>query len=239
MRDLRWWNYVAPAIFGSFLFWIYPQTNWDHALIAPYFDPQLHFYWRDQLFLNTVMHDGLKIALQLIGVATFFYWLYAKKIGSTEQRRWLWLWLGIVFSALSVSILKRFSIHACPWDLTRYGGFAAELALFADLPSGTQPGRCFPGGHASGGYALLALYFAFIGSNTRLAYLSLALGLFVGSLMGWTQMMRGAHFMSHNLWTLWVVWLVLLAWYWVWPPVADAKCASPVMTGKLAVQHAL
>lgn len=225
MRDLRWWNYVAPAILAVFLLWVYPQTNWDHALIAPYFDPELHFYWRDQLFLNTVMHDGLKIALQLIGLASFFYWLYAKKINSPEQKRWLWLWVGIVFSTLTITTLKRFSIHACPWDLTRYGGFAAELPLFADLPSNAQPGRCFPGGHSSGGYALLAFYFAFIGSNTRLAYWGLGLGLFVGSAMGWTQMMRGAHFLSHNLWTLLTVWCVLLLWYSVCPPVPNRGLA--------------
>ncbi|QZA77244.1 phosphatase PAP2 family protein [Deefgea tanakiae] len=225
MRDLRWWNYVAPAIFGCFLLWVYPKTNWDHALIAPYFDPELHFFWRDQLFLSTVMHDGLKIALQLIGLASFFYWLYAKKINSPEQRRCLWLWIGIVFSTLSVSFLKRFSVHACPWDLTLYGGFAAELPLFANLPSSTQPGRCFPGGHASGGYALLTIYFTYIGSNTRLAYWGLGLGLLFGTAMGWTQMMRGAHFLSHNLWTLLTVWCVLLLWYSVWPPVAKRSLA--------------
>ena len=26
--------------------------------------------------------------------------------------------------------------------------------------------------------------------------------------MGWAQMMRGTHFLSHNLWTAWVIWLV-------------------------------
>jgi len=223
MRDLRWWNVVAPAILGGFLLWFYPQTDWDHALIAPYFDPQLHFFWRDQLILSTVMHDGLKIALQLIGLATFFYWLHAKKTKAPEQRRWLWLWLGIVLSTLTITTLKRFSIHACPWDLARYGGFAAELPLFADLPSGTQAGRCFPGGHASGGYALLAFYFAFIGSNTRIAYWGLAAGLIVGTLMGWTQMMRGAHFLSHNLWTLFTVWCVLTLFYLIWPPATQAQ----------------
>ncbi|MBM9888923.1 MULTISPECIES: phosphatase PAP2 family protein [Deefgea] len=223
MRDLRWWNVVAPAILGGFLLWFYPQTDWDHALIAPYFDPQLHFFWRDQLILSTVMHDGLKIALQLIGLATFFYWLHAKKTKAPEQRRWLWLWLGIVLSTLTITTLKRFSIHACPWDLARYGGFAAELPLFADLPSGTQAGRCFPGGHSSGGYALLAFYFSFIGSNTRIAYWGLAAGLIVGTLMGWTQMMRGAHFLSHNLWTLFTVWCVLTLFYLIWPPATQAQ----------------
>jgi membrane-associated PAP2 superfamily phosphatase len=31
----------------------------------------------------------------------------------------------------------------------------------------------------------------------------------LGFSMGWAQMMRGEHFLSHNLWTAWLVWLVL------------------------------
>jgi len=28
--------------------------------------------------------------------------------------------------------------------------------------------------------------------------------------MGWVQQMRGAHFLSHTLWSLWVSWAVVL-----------------------------
>lgn len=36
-------------------------------------------------------------------------------------------------------------------------------------------------------------------------------GLALGTVMGAVQMMRGAHFLSHNLWTLWVVWAACFA----------------------------
>jgi membrane-associated PAP2 superfamily phosphatase len=31
--------------------------------------------------------------------------------------------------------------------------------------------------------------------------------------MGWAQMMRGAHFLSHNLWTGWVIWCINIIGY--------------------------
>jgi membrane-associated PAP2 superfamily phosphatase len=37
----------------------------------------------------------------------------------------------------------------------------------------------------------------------------LVLALVLGFSMGWAQMMRGEHFLSHNLWTAWLVWAVL------------------------------
>jgi membrane-associated PAP2 superfamily phosphatase len=38
----------------------------------------------------------------------------------------------------------------------------------------------------------------------------LALALAAGSVLGLSQQMRGAHFMSHTLWTAWLCWT--LAW---------------------------
>jgi membrane-associated PAP2 superfamily phosphatase len=46
------------------------------------------------------------------------------------------------------------------------------------------------------------------------------LGVVFGLWLGWVQVMRGAHFVSHNLWTVWVVWVVLLLMYRIYPPVA-------------------
>ncbi len=45
------------------------------------------------------------------------------------------------------------------------------------------------------------------------AYFFLVSGCILGFAMGWAQMMRGAHFLSHNLWTAWVIWLVNVVFY--------------------------
>jgi membrane-associated PAP2 superfamily phosphatase len=65
----------------------------------------------------------------------------------------------------------------------------------------------------------LVFYFGFLVDKPRWAKAALCVALVFGTAMGWSQMMRGAHFLSHNLWTLWVVWVVLLAWYASYPPL--------------------
>jgi membrane-associated PAP2 superfamily phosphatase len=56
-------------------------------------------------------------------------------------------------------------------------------------------------------------YFVFRQSDKKRAYFYLVAGLILGFAMGWAQMMRGAHFLSHNLWTAWVIWLVNVGFY--------------------------
>src|SRR5690606_16500174 len=68
------------------------------------------------------------------------------------------------------------------------------------------PGLCWPGGHASGGFALAAAYFVLRDSRPHSARWMLAIGLLFGCVMSIVQMVRGAHFLSHNLWSLWLVW---------------------------------
>jgi len=41
----------------------------------------------------------------------------------------------------------------------------------------------------------------------QLARWILAVGMVLGSVMSLVQMVRGAHFLSHNLWSLWLVWV--------------------------------
>ncbi|QLG89627.1 phosphatase PAP2 family protein [Chitinibacter bivalviorum] len=213
-----------PLLFAAVMLWFYPQTNWDIALISPYFDGTTHsFYLKNNFLLDGVMHTGVKSVLFLGPILTIAALLWSIKNLALRpyRRRLFWLLAGQFFGALVVSLLKKISIHACPWDLKMFGGYAPFLPLFADLPAGMNPGRCFPGGHASGGFSLLAFYFALRDDYQRWANWALVIGLLLGSAMGWAQMMRGAHFLSHNLWTMWWVWMSLLLLYLVWPPVKD------------------
>lgn len=60
---------------------------------------------------------------------------------------------------LVIGILKATSAHSCPWDLVEYGGKALNYVLMDTAPPGAGPGHCFPGGHASSGFAVMALFF--------------------------------------------------------------------------------
>ena len=202
---------MASALF---LIFIYPKTGLDQQLIAPYFNAINHqFALKHSWFLENVMHSGLKYGLVLIAISTLLASFVGHIYGPLKayQARLLWAFMLMLISTTAVSIVKSYSMHGCPNDLTQYGGNLPYLQLFDALPNGVAMGKCFPGGHASGGFALMAFYFAFSDVQPKFARMMLVVSLCLGFVMGWTQMMRGEHFLSHNLWSAWLVWATCLA----------------------------
>jgi membrane-associated PAP2 superfamily phosphatase len=130
------------------------------------------------------------------------------------RRVLLFLGLALTLAPGTVSLLKSQSHRSCPYDLVEFGGSAPHVGLFDAAPSGDFPGRCFPSGHASAGFCLLAFYFAGLAlRNRRLALAGLWGGIAAGMLFGFARLVQGAHFLSHNLWSALVCWLVILAVY--------------------------
>ena len=160
---------MASALF---LICIYPKTGLDQQLIAPYFNAINHqFALKHSWFLENVMHSGLKYGLIVLAIST----LFASFIGhiyaplKPYQARLFWVFIVMLISTTAIAILKSVSMHGCPNDLAQYGGDLPYLQLFEALPSGVAMGKCFPGGHASGGFALMAFYFAFSDVQPRFA----------------------------------------------------------------------
>lgn len=211
---------------AAFLLWIYPKTNLDFDLIKPYFDVENKFFsLKNDLFLTQFMHLGLRYFVISIALLTLLLAVFSNelKFSSLVRRQLSWSFAGMMLSTLAVSILKSQSMHACPWDLTQFGGTFPFYPLLANLPKGQLAGHCWPGGHASGGFALMAFFFAFRRTHPIFAYVSLVISLMLGFVMGWAQMIRGAHFLSHSLWSAWVVWLVLLILSACYIPNLDTK----------------
>lgn len=223
LRRLRQegWLLALPLLLAPLIWLVFDRTPLDRVVIAPFFDARNHsFPWRHHPFMQNVMHSGLKFMVVAVGMALLggFLLTYIVPQWETHRRRLLWLFLAMAGGALSVSVLKQGSALHCPWDLAEYGGYAPFARLFERLPQTVSAGRCFPGGHASGGFALMAFYFGLRDTHPRHARLALALGVGLGMAMGWAQMMRGAHFLSHNVWSAWVVWMFLALFYFACPP---------------------
>ena len=64
-------------------------------------------------------------------------------------------------------------------------------------------GRCFSSGHATKGFAFLTQFFLWRPFNRRRARLWLTAAMLFGLAMGALQVVRGAHYVSHVLWTAW------------------------------------
>lgn len=126
---------------------------------------------------------------------------------------------------------KRTTGVDCPWDLQPFGGDLPYTPLLQQLFSGGA-GACFPAGHASAGYAWLALHFAAATAAPRWRYPLLAVALGLGGIFGITQQLRGAHFLSHDLWSLTLCWCVcaLLAPLLLRPRrVCSVRPGGPIM----------
>jgi membrane-associated PAP2 superfamily phosphatase len=101
----------------------------------------------------------------------------------------------------------------CPSEIRRYGGDVCYVRVLEAFPPADRPtrkGHCFPAGHASGGFALMAL--AGIARTRRGQYLGVAVGLIVGGVMSAYQMAKGAHYLSHTLITALLAWIVFVVW---------------------------
>nr|WP_258405993.1 phosphatase PAP2 family protein [Shewanella acanthi] len=181
----------------------------------------LRGHWLTQTILHTFGRDVVLLLsfVVLIGVGLSLRnpWLRPYRRGLS------YLFTSVLASVLLVRIGKAITHMTCPWDVVEFGGHMLHSSLFATLPEGAAYGQCFPGGHSSGGFAWVALFYFFKEYQPRYAKAGLIFGLALGSVFGFTQELRGAHFLSHDLWSLAVAWIcasLLYYGFFLWRPSA-------------------
>lgn len=162
-----------------------------------------HWFWRD------LLHDRIKgplWLLELVLLVGIFKPFGPLKLLATERRTQLAVTtLGIL---VVISSLKLQSKTSCPWSLQEFGGAASYVSHWAWGQLDGGGGNCFPAGHASAGFAFLGGFFALRHTQPKMAAWWLATTIFMGVLLGLAQQVRGAHFMSHTLWTAWISWTI-------------------------------
>jgi len=185
---------------------------WDLAgldlALAQWFGGPAGFPLRNDWFLNHVMHEGARGAawVLLLALSLGVWWPWGG-LHRIDMSRRLQLAVTCLLAVSVVSALKSLSYTSCPWALSEFGGVAQYASHWRHLfvPDGGA-GRCFPAGHASAGFAFLGGYFAFRHASPALARTWLIAAVLTGFALGLTQQLRGAHFMSHTLWTGWLCW---------------------------------
>lgn len=167
---------------------------------------------KDHWLTTSVIHHDGKLLSTIAALAVLAAGLFAPR--GTRLRAWrrplLVLAASIALATVLVSVLKSLTGMDCPWDLARYGGHRPFVGLF-ESRHGLAASGCFPAGHASAGYAWVALYFFALAVRPRWRWAGLAVGLGAGLVFGISQQLRGAHFLSHDLWTLMACWCSALA----------------------------
>jgi len=185
------------------------------------------FAWRDAWLTSTLMHDGGRALAWAIFALLLVDTLRPLLPGPARGERWRALAATLACLVL-VPGIKRSSHTSCPWDLAEFGGQAQYVSHWAFGVTDGGGGHCFPSGHAVAAFAFFAVYFLMRRHRPGFARAWLAGVLLVGSLFGAAQMLRGAHYPSHTLWSAWLCW-VTCALVMQWPRLRAAlsPAASP------------
>lgn len=202
---------IMPVLVAALLLqWLISRYQldfiWTHWL---YEQEGGRWLLKDHWLFSDLIHSGgrrLSILLALTCIGLY--------VASFRSRR-LFAYRGVLaylavaplLASATVLLGKRISGVDCPWGLQPFGGDAPYLPLMQQLALPGE-GACFPAGHASAGYAWFALYFAASAVCPGVRLRVLAWVLLTGWLFGFAQQLRGAHFLSHDLWSLTLCWSV-------------------------------
>lgn len=171
------------------------------------------FPWRHHWFTAGLMHGGVRVlgwltfAALLVGV-----WRPFSVLRGLTRRERIW-WLGTTLLCVTlVSVLKRASETSCPWALAEFGGGVVDHVphwVAGRFDGG--PGGCFPSGHASTAFAFIPGWFVLRERLPGPARLWLLATILAGATLAAVQLVRGAHYASHSMWTAWICWAVSAA----------------------------
>jgi membrane-associated PAP2 superfamily phosphatase len=210
------WSSIGLALMGAMLLALDFWTDVDLTLADYAFDRERGvFPWRNAWFAAVFMHVWVKVALIAVGtgvvIVTAVDALHRLSCIPRRARTRLRI---VAFCALAIPLaagaVRRHAVSHCPWDIDRYGGHAPYVRLLEAPPPGTAPGHCFPAAHATSALWLAAFAVFWVPHRMRTAGLVFALGIGTGLGLGWMQQLRGAHFLSHTLWSVWIAGAVVL-----------------------------
>lgn len=213
-----WWQaFRMPLLLFVLVAAVLATTNVDIDIARwAFFDSVIH-QWRGagNWWVNDLVHEGGRWLVRAVVAAALLLW--AGTFIDRRRARWRrpagYFVISVILTVGIVGLLKITTNVDCAWDLAAFGGRFPYVHLFADRPDFLPHAKCFPAAHASSGYALMALYFVFLERSRRLALAGLACGILTGLIFGLAQQSRGAHLLSHDVWSAAFAWLIPLSLY--------------------------
>jgi len=190
-------------------------STFDIHIEDTFFNTQSHTWILDRELqpYKFIFYNGIKRLLIFIAVgfliALIFF--HKKNIIQRYKKGILTVILSAILVPLVVGGLKKYTNMPCPKDEIHYGGTYPKTAVwekYTPIYAQKPPIKCWPAGHASGGFALMSLFFLF--KRRRNRYIALGGALLVGWSMGLYKMLIGDHFFSHTVITMILAWLLIL-----------------------------
>lgn len=175
--------------------------------------PLNHAWWS-----YTLLHETGKAALVIlwVGLASIALASWWRPTLRPWRAPLLFVCMLMVAAPAVVGLVKAYSDVPCPSATAPYGGSQPYVRIYdLDRPR-LERGGCFPGAHSSSGFTLVAAYFALRDRRRKLAGRLLIAGIALGSAFAIGQWARGAHFVSHDLWSFAITWALALGGYAAW-----------------------
>ena len=168
---------------------------------------------RDNRILKLIFYDGVKALYLLFVMLLLVVLLFFRKFVLLHAYRkgLLIVLLSVVLVPVTIGYLKSKTNVPCPRDLALYDGHSPYVTLLSTYPESFHQAHhalCYPAGHASGGFALMSLFFLF--RQTRNRVIGLASGFVTGWVTGGYKMLIGDHFLSHTVVTMMLAGLIIL-----------------------------
>jgi len=163
--------------------------------------------------LKFFFYDGIKNLLILFAFGIFFSLVFLRKKSLIQEYKkgLIIVLLSAIFIPLIIGSLKAITNTPCPCNIVTFNGIYPEVKVFDSYPKDfVQPSKakCWPAGHASGGFALMALFFLF--KTPKNQKKALIVSLVIAWSMGTYKMLLGDHFLSHTIITMLMSWLIIL-----------------------------
>ena len=229
-------NLGIPLVCAAVVFLLFDMTRIDIAFSDLFYDPlhQVFPLGHVRLF-EQITHKWARVIpnwtgeAAIIGALLSFVWplfrpekrpgllrvldkiRLTKPLWFAHRHRRDFLYVVFAFS-LSTGVIHYLKGHTsvyCPVETTQYAGKIEHKEWFQnfDLLKVAGDGRCWPGGHASGGFTMLALYFVARRYRWRHSKALMYGALTLGFVYGTTRVLQGWHYMSHTFWAGIFVWL--------------------------------
>ena len=194
---------------------LFQLTNLDIFIQSFFYDfnSKTWIIDKNEPILKFLLYDGLKNLLILFAIAILFSLIFLRKRKFVQEYKkgLIIVLLAAIFVPSIIGSLKAISNTPCPCNIIHFNGTYPEIKALDSYPKDfvqTSKAKCWPAGHASGGFALMALFFLFkTAKNQKRALIG---ALIIAWSMGTYKMLLGDHFLSHTIITMLLAWLIIL-----------------------------
>jgi membrane-associated PAP2 superfamily phosphatase len=168
---------------------------------------------RDQKLPKLILYDGIKqfFVISILALITAVAVFKNNRIIKDYRQGLIIVLLSCLVVPLVVGGLKAITNTPCPNNITHFNGDYPYVGFLDSYPANfiqTEKQRCFPAAHASGGFALLSVFFLFKTRKNKIIATSLAKS--TGWIIGFYKMLIGDHFLSHTIVSMLLAWLIIL-----------------------------